>query len=598
MTEGTQIVVHQEVPLRDDPAYMHSLSTLDAAELPAAAEALAAAPEGDGGSDSDSDSDGGDGNGHPEGAGVEIPVTQSQSQPRSQSQLSAAVTAQEQQQARASPARGLVRGRRGGRRRMSLQQRSRMETQDAASNRAVMQHERSELDVREEGKRARARTLIRHALAVSGRADNVDLAEAEARELELLEGADRVHYGGLRPGRRNLPEAFAAGDAESLQSYLIEAGFPAGDATRAEAEWLANGCPPDTDDALVAAAGDGDAGRDAESLAAGGAGYNLNSNAVAAGWGASSSSTGGSGGNIAALAYSAGGPTGNASSRGGSNQGADFGEDNDADSSAAAAAAAAPASAAAVSAAQSAAVASAAAQGVQAAAQQSARKVRRERIVADLRIQRLIADPAGRPEIARANIETIDLVIAMPVAASYVAAAAASKGATARLSASKKDEHYARFFPADKALVSPLPIEFFGHMEPEAEAVLARMAMLMAGARKDTNPSALRKQGTLSSLATLRRYRDALGELRLAVSRELWWGNIKLVTQSLAKYRDKDATFRIATGIPSEGGGYERYAFPNGYSTQHLINPQPEAAPMAAAVLLAAGVAGLSVDGT
>jgi len=154
------------------------------------------------------------------------------------------------------------------------------------------------------------------------------------------------------------------------------------------------------------------------------------------------------------------------------------------------------------------------------------------------------------------------------------------------------------FFPADKALVSPLPIEFFGHMEPEAEAVLARMAMLMAGARKDTNPSALRKQGTLSSLATLRRYRDALGELRLAVSRELWWGNIKLVTQSLAKYRDKDATFRIATGITSEGGGYERYAFPNGYSTQHLINPQPEAAPMAAAVLLAAGVAGLSVDGT
>ena len=269
MTEGTQIVVHQEVPLRDDPAYMHSLSTLDAAELPAAAEALAAAPEGDGGSDSDSDSDGGDGNGHPEGAGVEIPVTQSQSQPRSQSQLSAAVTAQEQQQARASPARGLVRGRRGGRRRMSLQQRSRMETQDAASNRAVMQHERSELDVREEGKRARARTLIRHALAVSGRADNVDLAEAEARELELLEGADRVHFGGLRPGRRNLPEAFAAGDAESLQSYLIEAGFPAGDATRAEAEWLANGCPPDTDDALVAAAGDGDAGRDAESHAGG-----------------------------------------------------------------------------------------------------------------------------------------------------------------------------------------------------------------------------------------------------------------------------------------------------------------------------------------
>ena len=60
----------------------------------------------------------------------------------------------------------------------------------------------------------------------------------------------------------------------------------------------------------------------------------------------------------------------------------------------------------------------------------------------------------------------------------------------------------------------------------------------------------------------------------------------------------KDVTFRIATGIPSEGGGYERYAFPNGYSTQHLINPQPEAAPMAAAVLLAAGVAGLSVDGT
>ena len=432
---------------------------------------------------------------------------------------------------------------------------------------------------------------------MSGRADNVDLAEAEARELELLEGADRVHFGGLRPGRRNLPEAFAAGDAESLQSYLIEAGFPVGDATRAEAEWLANGCPPDTDDALVAAAGDGDAGRDTESLAAGGAGYNLNSNAVAAGRGASSSSTGGSGGNIAALASSAGGPTGNASSRGGSNQGADFGEDNDADSSAAAAAAA-PASAAAFSAAQGAAVASAAAQGVQAAAQQSARKVRRERIVADLRIQRLIADPAGRPEIARANIETIDLVIAMPVAASYVAAAAASKGATARLSASKKDEHYARFFPADKALVSPLPIEFFGHMEPEAEAVLARIAMLMAGARKDTNPSALRKQGTLSSLATLRRYRDALGELRLAVSRELWWGNVKLVTQSLAKYRDKDATFRIATGIPSEGGGYERYAFPNGYSTQHLINPQPEAAPMAAAVLLAAGVAGLSVDGT
>ena len=82
--------------------------------------------------------------------------------------------------------------------------------------------------------------------------------------------------------------------------------------------------------------------------------------------------------------------------------------------------------------------------------------------------------------------------------------------------------------------------------------------MLMAGVRKDTNPTALRKQGTLSSLSTLRRYREALGELRLTISRELWWGNIKLVTQSLAKYRDKDIAFRIANGIPSEEGGNER----------------------------------------
>ena len=88
--------------------------------------------------------------------------------------------------------------------------------------------------------------------------------------------------------------------------------------------------------------------------------------------------------------------------------------------------------------------------------------------------------------------------------------------------------------------MSPLAIEFFGHMEPEAETVLSHIAMLMAGVRKDTNPTALRKQGTLSSLSTLRRYREALGELRLTISRELWWGNIKLVTQSLAKYRDKD----------------------------------------------------------
>jgi hypothetical protein len=223
-----------------------------------------------------------------------------------------------------------------------------------------------------------------------------------------------------------------------------------------------------------------------------------------------------------------------------------------------------------------------------------ARGPKGEQIIADCRWQRLIPDRENRPTAARANTVTIDLVVAMPVATSYVAAAAASKGATARKAASRKDEHYALFFPEDKALVSPLAIEFFGHMEPEAETVLSHIAMLMAGVRKDTNPTALRKQGTLSSLSTLRRYREALGELRLTISRELWWGNIKLVTQSLAKYRDKDIAFRIATGIPSEEGGNERYAFPNGYSTQHLIIPQaPADSAAAAAVELLAAATGL-----
>ena len=95
------------------------------------------------------------------------------------------------------------------------------------------------------------------------------------------------------------------------------------------------------------------------------------------------------------------------------------------------------------------------------------------------------------------------------------------------------------------------------------------------------------------------RYREALAELRLTISRELWWGNInlKLVTQSLAKYQDKEATFRIATGIPAEEGGNERYAFPNGYSAQHLqviIPYAPAASAAAAAVELLAAATGLA----
>ena len=83
------------------------------------------------------------------------------------------------------------------------------------------------------------------------------------------------------------------------------------------------------------------------------------------------------------------------------------------------------------------------------------------------------------------------MVVTQPVATSHIAAAAASNGAAARKAASRKDEHYARFFPDDKALVSPLAIEFFGHMESDVETVLSHIAMLMVGVRKDTNPTAL-----------------------------------------------------------------------------------------------------------
>ena len=84
---------------------------------------------------------------------------------------------------------------------MIAKQRARKEERNALY-RAELQRERYELDAREEERRSRVRPLTRHALAVTGRADNVLLAEAEAREIELLEGADRLRNGGLRPKRR------------------------------------------------------------------------------------------------------------------------------------------------------------------------------------------------------------------------------------------------------------------------------------------------------------------------------------------------------------------------------------------------------------
>ena len=147
-------------------------------------------------------------------------------------------------------------------------------------------------------------------------------------------------------------------------------------------------------------------------------------------------------------------------------------------------------------------------------------------IVADLRVRRCIDSPELNPTAARNNVETVDLRVTSPLSASFVAGAAKKQGYAAQLSERTKRAHYLSQY-ADSANVSPLVIETFGYMSPDAEATLTRLVLLAAGVPKTTDMKALHvlSRSSATAKATYQRVRTFLARVRDSISVALWRSN-------------------------------------------------------------------------
>jgi hypothetical protein len=148
-------------------------------------------------------------------------------------------------------------------------------------------------------------------------------------------------------------------------------------------------------------------------------------------------------------------------------------------------------------------------------------------ISADVRILRHIASPMQNATEARANTVTIDVTISKPTCAdSMTLGAATICGIAAKQGELRKDDHYLRFFPADRANVNPFAVESFGHITARGHGVLAAMARTAVG---------VSEHEAKSSVA----YKKCTSDLLAAISVALWKGNAFVLETAIQRWIPK-----------------------------------------------------------